>query len=205
MKILAMAVGEIQANCYLVWDETSNRAVCVDPGAEPARIVKKAGDLGLTVAAILVTHGHYDHTGALSETAAAWNCPVYMDEADTELYLGQAKMIKAYAGGAIYPGSLPYPAEPIAASESLSFRAHRTPGHSAGCVCLEAVGHKALFTGDTLFKGTIGRTDLPGSNGGEMERSLRTLAGKFGGFDVYPGHGPSTTMDDEIKSNRFLR
>jgi glyoxylase-like metal-dependent hydrolase (beta-lactamase superfamily II) len=114
-------------------------------------------------------------------------------------------MVRAYGGASLYPAPAGYPDGPVVISPGLSFLVHHTPGHSAGCVCLEAAGHKALFTGDTLFRGSVGRTDLPGSDEDAMAESLKTLITKFRGYAVYPGHGPATTIDEEIRDNWFLR
>lgn len=203
MRLAIWPVGALEANCIL-W-EAEDEAVVVDPGAEPDRLEGLVKERGVKVKAVLLTHGHYDHAGAVAEVATVWRCPVHLHEADHALYRMQEAVIREYSGGKAWDALRPYEEEMVF-GRALRVKVHHTPGHSPGSVCLELAGPgKVLLTGDTLFRGSVGRTDLPGGEDGRMRESLAFLVSRFGEYRLIPGHGPETTMEEERRSNPFLR
>ena len=199
MEVKRYQVGPIGTNCYFVGDEATKKGCIIDPGDEGARLAQEWRNFGYTLEAILLTHGHYDHTTGLPEVAAAFpDVPVYVHEEDVcrggrpEFYqcaaLSAMRFIRE--GDVITVGSI-------------RFTVLETPGHTPGSVVFQT--NRALFTGDTLFAGSCGRVDFPGGDWGQMCASLRRLAGLEGNFRVYPGHEGSSDLDAERAGNPFMR
>ena len=190
-----LALGAYQTNCYLVWDETSPTCVVIDPGYEPDTVLAEAKKLGKEIAAIFLTHGHFDHVGGVREIAAETGCRVYLCDADL------AMPPQMTAGPLYYTNT--YSEGSFVEEAGLSFKVLHTPGHTPGSVCLMC--ENALFSGDTLFWGSCGRTDLPGGSWATIRISLKRLADLSGDFDVYPGHGDATTLSFERKMNPYMQ
>ena len=195
MNVKAMALGAYQTNCYILWDENSDRCVVIDPGYEPEQILRETAGLGKTVEAVLLTHGHFDHVGAVRTLAAETNCRVYLNEQDLS-------MPPQFTAGPLYYTHL-YKEGDVLDLAGLKLRVIQTPGHTPGSVCLVTDG--AIFSGDTLFEGSCGRTDLPGGDWATILKSLKRLANMEGSYRVYPGHGPSTTLADEKRWNPYMQ
>ena len=195
MNIKLMQVGEIGTNCYLLEDEDTRSAAIIDPGGEARGILGQAKADGVQVKAILLTHSHYDHTGAVRELREALpGVPVYLHPADA-----------AQLGTAVMPPigeTLPYQEGDTVPVGNLTVQVLHTPGHTPGGVTLRV--EDVLFTGDTLFRGSMGRTDLGGSYT-EIMASLKRLGQLEGDLQVLPGHMGVSTLDRERKSNYFLR
>ena len=195
MQIKALPVGAMGTNCYLLEDESTNAAAVVDPGGDAGRILAQLRADGMTVRAILLTHAHFDHTGAVSELRQALpGVPVYLHPADAALL-----------GSDIFPpigATVPYDEGDALTVGSLTVRVLHTPGHTPGGVTLK-VGD-VLFTGDTLFAGSCGRTDLRGGSYEEIMASLKRLGELEGDFHVCPGHDRTSTLERERKYNPFL-
>lgn len=195
MNIKLMQVGEIGTNCYLLEDEDTRSAAIIDPGGEAQGILGQAKADGVQVKAILLTHSHYDHTGAVRELREALpGVPVYLHPADA-----------AQLGTAVMPPigeTLPYQEGDTVPVGNLTVQVLHTPGHTPGGVTLRV--EDVLFTGDTLFQGSMGRTDLGGSYT-EIMASLKRLGQLEGDLQVLPGHMGVSTLDRERKSNYFLR
>lgn len=195
MNIKLMQVGEIGTNCYLLEDEDTRSAAIIDPGGEARGILGQAKADGVQVKAILLTHSHYDHTGAVRELREALpGVPVYLHPADA-VQLGTAVMPPIGE-------TLPYQEGDTVPVGNLTVQVLHTPGHTPGGVTLRV--EDVLFTGDTLFQGSMGRTDLGGSYT-EIMGSLKRLGQLEGDLQVLPGHMGVSTLDRERKSNYFLR
>ena len=189
MELLHLSVGRLQTNCYIVWAEGSKTCAVIDPGDEADRILKNIEDRGLTLEAVLLTHGHFDHVGAAKALAKKTGCQVYMNIKELAL------------PGGLTAGPLYYtdPYEGPVTAGGLTFTVLETPGHSEGSICL--LCGDVLFSGDTLFAGTCGRTDLPTGSWNKILESLKMLTKLPGDYTVYPGHGPKTTMNTERAEN----
>ena len=192
MEIQALQVGSIPTNCYLVFDPGRTDALVIDPGDNPERICAALN--GRTPAAVLLTHGHFDHTGALSAFAGV---PIYIHEADAPM-LSDPHLSVGDGNGDLRPR--PAATHLLADGEQLhlaglDIAVLHTPGHTPGGVTYQ-IGD-ALFTGDTLFAHGYGRTDLPGGDFSALRRSLRRLLHLAGDFRVFPGHSESTTLNHE--------
>ena len=198
MKIHVLPVGELGTNCYILADEQSKLCAIIDPGDEAERILAQIQAEGLQVKYILLTHGHYDHTTAVPQLHEA------LPEA--EIYIHQAD--SHGAGGRLFPLAsqvddlLLYDEGDTLSLGGLTIEVMNTPGHSLGSVVLR-VGD-VLFTGDTLFAGSCGRTDLRGGNYEQMLASLKRLAMLEGDFRVLPGHDISSTLERERKTNHYM-
>ena len=195
MKVYALPLGDYQTNCYIVHNEGSTTCAVIDPGYYSEDILDFCRDKGLSVAAILLTHGHFDHVGAVKELAAEAECPVYLHEAD----LAMPPMMTA---GKLYYTNAYHEGDTVTVAD-VTFTVLHTPGHTPGSVCLMADGH--LFTGDTLFAMSCGRTDLPGGSWKTIQDSLKRLSSLEGNFWVHPGHGESTTLSQEKQYNPYMR
>ena len=196
MLIKTLPVGHMETNCYIVTDEGSMQSAVIDPGDEVNTIMDYIEDIGVHVRAIFLTHGHYDHTGAVRELMEETGAAVYIHRADVTDHPESYRYMppegtRFYADGDVIDVG------------ALRFRVMETPGHSPGSVTL--VCQDALFTGDTLFQGSCGRTDLDGGDMDVMLASLRRLGDIPGNYEVYPGHMDPTTLDVEKASNPYMR
>ena len=195
LNIETMPLGAYQTNCYLVWDSESHSCVVIDPGFDAQSVLLAARHLGKTIEAILLTHGHFDHVGAVKEIVADTDCKVYLCEQDLS-------MPAQLTAGSLYYTDL-YGEGDRMTLAGVEFSVLHTPGHTPGSVCLIAGEH--MFSGDTLFSGSCGRTDLPGGSWQTIRASLARLAGLTENLQVHPGHGESTTLDHERMYNPYMR
>jgi hydroxyacylglutathione hydrolase len=202
MKVYGFAVGPLQENTYLLVGEDGRGAI-VDPGDEPERILAKVHRVGLKPEAILLTHAHFDHVGAVAPLVEALGLPVYLHPADLPLY--QSAALGAARWG-LYIPQPPEPTLPLAEGQTLDLglglEVLFLPGHAPGHVGFYRPGH--LISGDVLFRGGIGRYDLPGSDPKKLFASLQKLTELPPDTVVYPGHGPKTTIAEERASNPYL-
>ena len=194
LKIHTLTLGLYQTNTYIIHEENAKSCCVIDPGYQANTILEKLDALGLTLEAILLTHGHFDHVGAVKDLAADTDCRVFLCAEDTALppmlTAGPLYYTDTYADGTILN---------IA---GLHIRVIHTPGHTPGGVCL--LVDDVLFSGDTLFAGGCGRTDL-GGDWSTLVRSLKRLSQIEGYFKVLPGHGESTTLAYEKRYNPYMR
>ena len=194
LQIHTLPLGDYQTNCYILHQEGNRDCLVIDPGYEPEIILSYLSEKGLTLQAILLTHGHFDHVGAVRELAAQTDCRVYINPKDLSL----PPMLTA---GPLYYTHT-YGEGDLLNIAGISFRVLETPGHTPGSVCL--ITDNNLFSGDTLFRGSCGRTDLPGGDHRAMTESLKRLAALREDYNVYPGHGSNTTLAREQKTNPYL-
>jgi glyoxylase-like metal-dependent hydrolase (beta-lactamase superfamily II) len=204
MRITSQVVGPFQENYYLVVDETTQRAVLVDPGAEGERILRAIAASGATLDAIWLTHAHIDHVGAIAAVKRVHDVPVYLHPADLPLYERAGWQAAQYGLPFDEP---PAPDRELADGDILrvgdqEFTVLHTPGHAPGHCVFE--GNGVLLGGDLLFAGSIGRTDLPLCDPAAMAESLARVAALEPALRVHPGHGPATTIGRELETNPFL-
>ena len=194
LKIHTLTLGLYQTNTYIIHDSTAKGCCIIDPGYDASAILDEVDALGLTVEAILLTHGHFDHVGAVRDIVADTDCKVFLCEEDTKLppmfTAGKLCYTDTYGEGSLLN---------IA---GLYIRVLHTPGHTPGSVCLAV--ENALFTGDTLFAGSCGRTDI-GGDWKAIRNSLNRLAQLDGDYAVYPGHGESTALAQEKRYNPYMK
>lgn len=201
----ALPLGLFQTNCYLVGCPQTMQAMVLDPGGEIAPILERVKQLGLAVALIVNTHGHFDHIVGNAALVRATGAPLAVHELDAPLLYAPEFDLSILLGlrrEPCRPTRLLRDGDTVEVG-ALSFRVLHTPGHTPGGICL--LGHGLLFSGDTLFYMGVGRTDLPG---GDMETLIRSLEQVVLPLDeslvVYPGHGPRTTIGHEKRYNPFL-
>ena len=198
MDIRMLQVGPIGTNCYLLCDETEKLCAVVDPGGDATRVAAAVADTGCAPCAILLTHGHYDHTGGVAELRAKWpDVPVYLNRRDQ--YEGDAYLQQLFPP---VPGAEDYDEGDTIQVGGLTVDVMATPGHSEGGVTLRC--GDVLLCGDTLFAGSCGRTDFPGGSVKKIMASLKRLGSLEGDLQVYPGHMETSTLDQERSWNPYL-
>ena len=205
LRVETIQVGYIGTNCHIAYDDESKLAIIVDPGGEPGKIAKLITKLAVKPVSIVNTHGHLDHIGANDFLADKYVVPVHIHSADADMLTDSAKNLSGMFGN----GFVCKPADKLLEHGDelilgdYVFRVIHTPGHTPGGCCLYTVGH--LFSGDTLFKAAIGRTDFPGGSARTLTNSIKT--GLFvlpADTVVYPGHEDNTTIGYEKRSNPFI-
>lgn len=202
-----IAVGPLQCNCSIIGDEATREALVVDPGDDIDEILQIIAKHRLTVKQVLITHGHIDHIGGAMKLKAATGAAIYMNQAD-EMQIKLLPMQAAWVGMES-PGKVTIDQSLKDADQlkvgSLEATVLHTPGHTEGSSCLYFPTEKRLIAGDTLFAGSIGRTDLPGGN---FDKIIGSLHGKLMALPddvvVMPGHGPATTIGEERETNPFI-
>lgn len=208
MKNHILVVGAYQVNCSLYFDEISKEGVIIDPGADGQTIIDAVSELGFRPKAVLLTHGHSDHIGAVREILEKYNIPLYAGKDEKELLANSTTNMSSFLGLDITtpPADFWLSDEETISIGSVNFRVLHTPGHSPGGLCFLDETENLLFCGDTLFYGSIGRTDFPGCSHEKLidsiRRKLMTLPDSI---ICIPGHGPSTTIGGERVNNPFLQ
>lgn len=205
MEIITLTLGALATNCYLAVSK-SKGAVIIDPADDADAIRRRLESDKLTPKAILLTHGHYDHIMAAHALAEAYHTPVYVHINDKLKLSSRTENLHAYF-------CVDEPFEEIqrpcvlsdgdsVAVDELTFQVLHTPGHTRGSVCYLCGG--VIFTGDTLFEGSVGRTDMPDGDYATLVQSLKKLSGLSGEYTLYPGHGNQTTLQSEKQNNIFM-
>jgi len=205
MNVSSLVVGPFEENCWILHDTVKAEAVLVDPGDDATRICTAIERLGARLVAVWLTHAHLDHIGAISGVRRAWpGVPVFLHPADLPVYAAGEQSARYYG----LPFEQPAPPErELAEGDRLvfggeEFHVWHLPGHAPGHVAF--VGPTHVFSGDLLFAGSIGRTDLPGSDPEQMTASLGRMATLDRSIVVHPGHGPMTNIETELRDNPFL-
>jgi glyoxylase-like metal-dependent hydrolase (beta-lactamase superfamily II) len=209
IDVRMFTVGPVQENCYIVRAPESDRAIIVDPGDEADRLLEAISALGITtVEAILLTHTHFDHVGAVAPVARATGAPVWCPELETQVLANINDYVR-------FPGFGPFESydadHTVKGGETLelaglSFEVSFVPGHSPGHVAYALVDEPAIFSGDVLFQGSVGRVDLPGGDWPTLLGSIESLLDAYPAqTTVYPGHMGITTLGHERDTNPFLR
>ena len=194
MELKTFPIGSLQTNCYMVWEDGSDTCILIDPGYEPELLLEQVRLQRKTLEAILLTHGHFDHVGGVKPIAAETGCKVYICAEELRQPL-------RYSDGLHYTDTV---AEgDVLHLAGLTLQVLHTPGHTPGCVCY--LCGDTLFSGDTLFAGTCGRTDLPGGDFKAIQASLQRLAALEGDLRVLPGHGMASSLDIERRYNPYMQ
>jgi hydroxyacylglutathione hydrolase len=206
MDVRCFTVGQIAENCWIFRRDGSDRGLIVDPGDEPERILGAVDELGLGIDAILLTHTHFDHIGAVAPVARATGAPVYCPELEVPVLAN----VMSFTPPPFGPFESYDADETVAGGERLELAGMEidvlfTPGHSPGHVTYSVADEQALFSGDVLFQSSVGRVDLPGGDGPTLMESIRGLVEGFPEeTTVYPGHMGTTTLGAERATNPFL-
>lgn len=210
MRVTRVVVGPLESNCWVVWGDDSSNAVVIDPGEDVEKIRVALGDSGVT--AIVLTHAHFDHVGAVSELLTSFDAPLMIHRDDANRLTSAAE---EGTGGAVFgfPTTAPEATRllddgDLVAVPGLTLEVLHTPGHSAGSICLLLKGDAGdpdqIFSGDTLFAGSVGRTDFWGGDSRALSRSIATKLARLSELTiVHPGHGPDTTIGREARINPF--
>lgn len=207
MELRTIPVGPLQANCYVLW-ENPEAAIVVDPGAEGERILKELEKEGVTPALVVITHGHFDHTGAVADVVKEHAVPFKHHAAEAEIVAQTPAGTRMWG---IEVSHVPEPSGHVADGEKIELDGLRvdvihTPGHTPGSVCFHVPDEGLLLTGDTLFQRSVGRSDFPG---GDQSALFDSIRGKLYTLDeatrVLPGHGPETTIREERDENPFVQ
>jgi hydroxyacylglutathione hydrolase len=205
MNIESICVGPLQANCYIIWD-TSRHAIVIDPGDESKRIIDLITKRDLQVKAYLATHGHQDHINAVAEMIDTLPAPVKMHPLDLKWAFRKQNQLPMYS--AIKKPNADFillTDQQILSDAEMQYLILFTPGHSPGSVCFYFQKEEKLFSGDTIFKGSAGRTDIQGADGYQLKESLKKIKQLPDKVTIYPGHGPKTTIKQEKETNPFLQ
>ncbi len=205
MNLYVLPVGGLETNCYLLASDEGHAAI-IDPGADAPDIIRSLAAYQLTPSFIILTHGHFDHIGAVNALRQQYHIPVYASE--KELYLlgdttrNRARYVKVPQNDHIVTPDLFVKEGDSLPLDELTLHILETPGHSKGGICIRC--GDLLFTGDTLFLHDIGYTHFEGGSYADMEQSLRKLRDLPGDYTVLPGHGPHTTLAEERKNNEYI-
>lgn len=204
MQLDQMTLGMFQTNCYILVQHGHQNCVLIDPAGEPQLLLRKLDHMALTPAAVLLTHSHYDHILAVPALQQRWpELPVYCHPLDWPEALEEVDMGMTFPTVTAFHNLLPLQEGDRLDLAGISFQVLHTPGHTPGSVTFAT--EDMLFTGDTLFRGSIGRTDFAGGNSAQLTTSLARLAALKGDYRVYPGHEGCTTLEQERQHNVWLR
>ena len=200
MKVETLVLGAIETNCYIISD--NNTVLIIDPGFSPRRLIEKINnEYGGRLSAVLLTHGHFDHIGAVDALVRTYNCPVYGCKDDERLFR-DISVNQMFRQGAVVNSEIEWLEDDKITIGNIDIKVYYTPGHSPGSVMFEIGG--MLFSGDTIFYESVGRTDLYGGSYSQLKQSLAVLQSLPFDMVIYPGHGEKTTVAHEIQFNPYF-
>ncbi len=202
LHIETLPLGDYQTNTYIVWEEGASTCAIIDAGYEAQTILRRVQALGLRVDAILLTHGHFDHVGAVEQIVTQTGCALWMSQSDWSLFPNPVNNYFFPLANCDFTEVQFIADGEIIHAGGTAFTAIHTPGHTAGSMCF--VCENALFSGDTLFARSCGRTDLPTGDANALRGSLERLSKIEDDLRVYPGHGVSTDLRTEKKYNPYM-
>lgn len=208
MKITTLPLGGYQTNCYILTNDNKN-AIVIDPGAEPEKLIKHLNNNNITVKMIALTHGHFDHVGAVTKLKEATKAPVYIHNADNEMLLnpdlvhpGLTSELNRICGFETATADEFFVDGEKYTVDDMEFEIMHVPGHTKGSTIL--IFDDAMFTGDTIFEGTVGRADLYGGNSSQLRDSAKRVASIEGEYTLHSGHGGATTLAREKATNMYM-
>ena len=206
MQIKTMQLGMIGTNCYIFWDEATHKCAIVDPGDDGAQVAAFIQGQGLDPVGVFLTHSHFDHILGIPGLRAVWpELPVWCHPADVDESRKTVSMFgSTFPAVSAFGGLKAYREGDVIQVGGIGVEIMETPGHSPGSVTLKLPAERVLFTGDTLFRSSIGRTDLEGGDFTQIMHSLKKLAELSGDWQVYPGHEGATTLEQERRWNDYL-
>ena len=208
VKEKLMVVGPIQTNCYIIWDEETKIGAVIDPGGEPQKLIDWIDEHNLDIKWVLLTHGHFDHTFFAKDIANRYNCPIAMNKDDIEILENSLDVSEDYyydmsKHSHYKPDKLLIDGDILEIGNS-KIQVMQTPGHSPGGICF--ITDAGVFVGDSIFAGSIGRTDFPGGNHDLLINSIKTrILTLQDNIKLYSGHGPSSSVGEERTSNPYLQ
>jgi hydroxyacylglutathione hydrolase len=205
MKVKRIVVGPIATNTYLLYDEKD--CVIIDPGFDFNTIKESIDNLKVKPKMILLTHGHFDHVGEVKKVSEFYNIPTYLSKEDYEIYLnGKNHALSFGLSGIDIKEDIDFLDFKDIKFNDISIKVFKTPGHTPGSVSFYVEKINALFSGDLIFSGSVGRTDLPGSSYKDLEKSIKNhIYDKKDDTVIFPGHGPRTNVAEEKKNNQFVK
>ncbi len=205
IQITGVVSGNLQVNCYIVYDVNLKKAIIIDPGEQAQKVINKIETLNLQPELLINTHGHFDHIFSDDIVREKYNIPLAIFKDDVEMLSDSNLNLSQYMDNpiTIKQADIIFDKEEVKETSFCKYKVIHTPGHSKGSICI--LIDDILFSGDTVFKYSIGRTDLPGGNYNELIQSLEKIKKLPKDIIVYPGHGPITTLKEELENNPYFK
>ncbi|RHM63626.1 MBL fold metallo-hydrolase [Coprobacillus sp. AF33-1AC] len=201
MKVIQLTLGMMQSHCYIIYKH--NQAIIIDPGDEPEIIQMHLSQNQLNPIAIMLTHGHFDHIGAVDYLVDLYHIPVYLHQDDEKMVYDSQLNLSYFNQPFVLKSKVQHMGKEITLGD-FYFNIIHAPGHSEGSVLILCKEEHILFSGDVIFKDSIGRCDFPGSSFKQMQQSLNTIKEIKVDYVLYPGHGLQSTLQNEKKHNPYL-
>ena len=205
MKILTYRLGVASTNCHLLYDEESKKACLIDPAVYSKKIIEEIFTKRLSLEYIILTHGHFDHILGANAFREETGAKIAAHELEAEYLENPDKSLTSIQGGETVSADVLLKENDVLTFGDISLKVIHTPGHTKGSCCFICESEKVMFSGDTLFEGSIGRYDLYGGNYNILMESLQKIKNIKQNYKIYPGHGDSTTIDREIAGNPYLK
>jgi glyoxylase-like metal-dependent hydrolase (beta-lactamase superfamily II) len=205
IQITGVVSGNLQVNCYIVYDVNLKKAIIIDPGEQAQKVINKIETLNLQPELLINTHGHFDHIFSDDIIREKYNIPLAIFKDDVEMLSDSNLNLSQYMDNpiTIKQADIIFDKEEVKETSFCKYKVIHTPGHSKGSICI--LTDDILFSGDTVFKYSIGRTDLPGGNYNELMQSLEKIKKLPKNIIIYPGHGPVTTLKEELENNPYFK